>query len=263
MDKQRLVNLGKENGIAVVTIDNGPVNALSREVRLQLEQVCETLAADPEVIVVIVTGAGDSAFSAGADIKEIPSVMKLTPEELIDNSLQIHSILNKLDFLNKPTIAAVNGLAFGGGCEIALLCDIRIAEEQALFGLPEIKLGFFPDWGGTQRLPRLIGESKAKELMFTGDPITAQQAKEIGLVNHVVPKGEALVAARKMAQTMVQRSLPALQCIKEAVDKGMQLSLVEGLKLESVLFGKVFGTEDVKEGVAAFNEKRRAVFKHR
>ena len=143
MNKQRLVKLSKENGIAVVTIDNGPVNALSREVRLQLEQVCETLAADPEVIVVIVTGAGDSAFSVGADIKEIPSVMKLTPEELIDNSLQNHSILNKLDFLNKPTIAAVNGLAFGGGCEIALLCDIRIAEEQVLFGLPEIKLGFF------------------------------------------------------------------------------------------------------------------------
>lgn len=250
----------KEKGVAIITIDNGPMNVLSQEVVRQLDEVCDAVAADPAVIVAVVTGAGERAFMAGADIKEFPAAMQLTEEEMTAGTLKTHSTLNKLDFLAKPTIAAVNGLAFGGGCELALLCDIRIAEEQAMFGLPEIKLGLFPGGGGTQRLPRLIGEAKAKELMFTGEPITAEQALEIGLVNQVVPKGESLNAAKKLAQTIAQRSLPALKLIKEAVDKGTAVSLEEGIRLEARLFGKVFQTEDIREGVAAFLEKRPPVF---
>lgn len=263
MSKERLVKLSKDSGIAIVTIDNGPMNVLSQEVVRQIDQVCDSIEADPEIIAVIVTGTGERAFMAGADIKEFPSQMKLNAEELIEHSQRTHAALNKLDFLSRPTIAAINGYALGGGCELALLCDIRIAEEHALLGLPEIKLGLFPGGGGTQRLPRLVGAAKAKELMFTGDPITAQQAREIGLVNYVVPKGEGLAQAKKLAQTITQRSLPALQLIKEAVNEGTQMSLIDGLGLEARLFGKVFQTEDVREGVAAFIEKRPAAFKHR
>ena len=263
MSENQLVKLSKEEGIAIITIDNGPMNVLSQEVVRQLGIVCDAIAEEPEVVVAIVTGAGERAFMAGADIKEFPASMKLTEEEMLDGSLRTHEILNKLDYLNKPTIAALNGLAFGGGCELAMLCDIRIAEEQALLGLPEIKLGLFPGGGGTQRLPRLVGEAKAKEMMFTGDPITAQIAKEIGLVNQVVPKGEALQVAKKMAQTIAQKSLPALSLIKQAVDRGVEVSIEEGLKIEAQLFAKVFQTEDIKEGVAAFIEKRPANFKHR
>ncbi|MDI6878396.1 MAG: enoyl-CoA hydratase [Desulfitobacteriaceae bacterium] len=260
---ERLVKLSKEDSIAIIAIENGPMNVLSQEVFRQLDEACEAIAADPEVVVAIVTGAGERAFMAGADIKEFPESMKLTPEQMEQHTLAGHATLNKLDFLNKPTIAAVNGLAFGGGCELAMTCDIRIAEEQALFALPEIKLGLFPGGGGTQRLPRLVGEAKAKELMFTGDPISAQEAKAIGLVNQVVGKGEALKTAKKMAQTISQRSLPALQCIKQAVDQGSDLSLEDGVKNEARLFAKVFQTEDIREGVAAFIEKRTPKFKHR
>lgn len=261
--KERLVKLSKKESVALITIENGPMNVLSQEVFRQLDEACEAIAADPEVVVAIVTGAGERAFMAGADIKEFPESMKLTPEQMEQHTLAGHATLNKLDFLNKPTIAAVNGLAFGGGCELAMTCDIRIAEEQAMFGLPEIKLGLFPGGGGTQRLPRLVGEAKAKELMFTGDPISAQEAKAIGLVNQVVGQGEALKTAEKIAQTISQRSLPALQCIKQAVDQGSDLSLEAGLKTEARLFAKVFQTEDIREGVAAFIEKRTPKFKHR
>lgn len=263
MSDQILVKLRKENGVAIITIENGPMNVLSQEVIRQLGEVCDCIAEDSDVVVAIITGAGERAFMAGADIREFPGLMKLTEEEMIAGSIKTHAVFNKFDFLNKPTIAALNGLAFGGGCELAMLCDIRIAEEQVLLGLPEIKLGLFPGGGGTQRLPRLVGEAKAKELMFLGEQIDARTAKEIGLVNQVVPKGEALQAAEKMAQTIAQRSLPALSLIKEAVDKGIELSLEEGVKLEAKLFAKVFQTEDIREGVAAFLEKRQANFQHR
>lgn len=260
---EKLVKVTKENNLAIITIDNGTMNVLSQEVFRQLDEACDNVLMDPEVIVVIVTGSGERAFMAGADIKEFPASMQLSAQEMTEHTLKGHATFNKLDFLKKPTIAAVNGLAFGGGCELALTCDLRIAEEQVLFGLPEIKLGLFPGGGGTQRLPRLVGEAKAKELMFTGEPIGAQEAKEIGLINQVVPKGEALNAAKKMGNLIAQRSLPALQFIKEAVDQGSQVSLKEGIKIEAELFSRVFQTEDIREGVAAFLEKRPAQFKHR
>lgn len=263
MSEQRKIKLAKEGNIAVITIENGPMNVLDAEVIQKIGEVSETITNDPEVVVVILTGSGERAFMAGADIKEFPEAMRKTSDEMINDMMKSHAAFNKLDFLNRPTIAAVNGLAFGGGCELALLCDIRIAEEHALFSLPEIKLGLFPGGGGTQRLPRVIGEAKAKELMFTGEPISAQEAKEIGLVNKVVPKGEALAAAKKLAKTIASYSLPALQFIKQAVDRGDPLSLEEGLRVEAELFAKVFKTEDIKEGVSAFLEKRKPNFKHR
>jgi enoyl-CoA hydratase/carnithine racemase len=263
VNEQRKVKLSKEGNIAIITIENGPLNVISEEVLQQMGETCEIITNDPEIIAVVLTGSGERAFVAGADISEFPEGVELTYEYLFEENLKAHAILNKLDFLNRPTIAAVNGLAFGGGCELALLCDIRIAEEQALFSLPEVKLGILPGFGGTQRLPRLIGEAKAKELMFTGAKITAQEAKDIGLVNKVVPKGEALAAAKEMAQTIAGYSLPSLQYIKEAVDRGIQLSLEEGLKVEADVAAKVSQTEDSVEGPKAFFEKRKPIFKHR
>ncbi len=263
MDEQRLVRLIKDDGIAIITIDNGPMNVLTEKLIFQLGETCDTIAQDPEILVAIVTGAGDRAFIAGADIKEFSLFMDRTEEEMLASQIKKLASLNRLAVLDKPTIAALNGLALGAGCEVAMLCDIRIAEEQVLLGQPEIKLGLFPGIGGTQRLPRLVGESRAKELMYLGEPITAQTAKEIGLVNQIVPQGESLQAATKMARTIAQRSLPALRFIKEAVNKGMQLSLEEGIKLEAELFTKVFQTEDIREGVEAFLEKRPAKFSNR
>ena len=252
-----------ENNVAILTITNPPLNVLSAAVIEGLEEYISRIEDDTEVIAVILTGDGDKAFMAGADIKSFPNQMTMGAKGVEENTNKFHALFNRFDFLPKPTIAAINGITFGGGCELALLCDIRIAEEHATIGLPEIKLGLFPGGGGTQRLPRLIGESKAKELMFTGEPITATTAERIGLVNHVVAKGESLTAAKELAAKITRHSLPSLSLIKQAVDQGLDTTLEEGLKIEAANFGKVFETEDVKEGVRAFIEKRKPQFKHK
>ena len=201
---------------------------------------------------------------AGADIKEFPTMMKMTQDELKQHLLQgSHRVFDLIESSPKPTIAVLNGYALGGGCELALSCDLRIAEEHAQLGLPEIKLGLFPGAGGTQRLPRLIGKSRAKELMYLGDPISAEEALRIGLVNKVVPKGEGLQAAQAMAEKIAGYSLQALSRIKKAVNEGMERSFHSAIELEADLFSEVFHTEDAKEGVQAFIEKRPAKFKHR
>jgi enoyl-CoA hydratase len=261
MPERTMVNWTKENGVAVMTIDNPPLNVLSEKVGAEIGECVNEVANDPEVVVLIVTGAGTRAFMAGADIKEFPK--RMVPGGTEETSKRTNRIFNALDRLPKPTIAAVNGLALGGGCELALACDIRIAAESAQLGLPEIKLGLFPGAGGTQRLPRLIGEAKAKELMFVGDPIPAREAERIGLVNQVVPDGMVLEAAKEMAAKIASRTLVSLRRIKEAVDRGLEMPLEQGIELESKLFAEVFQTEDVKEGVAAFLEKRAPKFKHR
>lgn len=256
-----LVRYEKANGVATVTIDNPPLNVLSAQVVSELDEVFTALAEDHEVVSVILTGAGNKAFMAGADIKEFPQL--ITQADKKSSIMNSHRVLNNIDFFPKPTIAVLNGLTFGGGCELAIVCDIRIAEEHAQIGLPEIKLGIFPGGGGTQRLPRLIGEAKAKELMFVGDPITAQEAHRIGLVNHVVPSGEGLTAAGKMAQKIAGYSLQSLSRIKKAVDQGVERGLEAAIELEADLFAEVFSTEDVKEGVQAFIEKRAPKFTHK
>nr|WP_263326647.1 enoyl-CoA hydratase [Neobacillus sp. Marseille-Q6967] len=259
----KLVHLEKTGGIAVVTIDNPPMNVLSGQVVRELGEVFTDIANDSSVVVAILTGAGNRAFMAGADIKEFPSWLGLGKEELKEINMNSHKVLNFIDDLPKPTIAVLNGITFGGGCELALTCDIRIAEQHAKLGLPEVKLGLFPGGGGTQRLSRLIGPSKAKELMFLGDPITADEALSLGLVNKVAASGEGMQAALEMAKKMAGYSLQALSRIKKAVNEGVDTSFDAGIEIEADLFAEVFATEDVKEGVAAFIEKRSPSFKHR
>lgn len=260
--ERKYVNWSKdENMVATLVIDNPPMNVLSGAVCTELKQCVEEIAADPGVVAVVVTGAGERAFMAGADIKEFPQMM--TPGGAKAGAERIHAALNALDFLPKPTIAAIHGYALGGGLELALACDIRVAGEEAQLGVPEIKLGLFPGGGGTQRLPRLIGEGKAKLLMFTGDPVKADEALRIGLVDRVVPKGEDVKVAQELAKTIASRAGVSLGLIKQAVDRGTQVTLEQGLELERELFDKVFQTEDVREGVDAFINKRPAKFKHR
>ncbi|MDQ1002184.1 enoyl-CoA hydratase [Neobacillus niacini] len=258
-----LVSVKKEAGIALVTIDNPPVNALSRKVLEELASVFANLEDDPGANVVILTGAGNRAFVAGGDIKSFPKRLNMKKSELKLSNMENHEIYNQLANFPKPTIAFLNGYTFGGGCELALTCDIRIAEEQVQLGLPEVKLGLFPGGGGTQRLPRLIGEAKAKELMFTGEAISASEAKEIGLVNQVVPEGEGLQASYTVAKKMVNHSLQALSRIKRVINEGAELPLSSGLELEAEEFASIFQTQDVREGVQAFLEKRKPNFQHR
>ena len=259
----QLVNVEIADGIAIVTIDNPPMNVLSGQVTRELGEVFSRIADDSSVVVAILTGAGNRAFMAGADIKEFPSSLGKEKAELLKNNLESHRVLNFIADLPKPTIAVLNGLALGGGCELALTCDIRIAEEQVKIGLPEVKLGLFPGGGGTQRLPRLIGPSKAKELMFIGDPISAQEALNLGLVNQVAASGEGIQAALKIARKIAGYSIQALSRIKRAVNEGFDTTFEKGIELEAELFADIFATEDVREGVQAFIEKRPASFKHR
>ncbi len=263
MSERELVNWEKRGSVGLMTINNPPVNALGAKVVNEIVECLREMEEDDGVRVAVVTGAGPKAFMAGADIKEFPQLMQGKAGVAGMYASRVHNMFNYLDGFPKPTVAAVNGLALGGGCELALCCDLRVAAENALLGLPEIKLGLFPGGGGTQRLPRLIGEAKAKELMFTGDFIPAQEALRIGLVNSVVPQAEVLNAALELAGKIAQRPGVALNLIKQCVDRGLQMTLEEGLRLECDLFDRVFLTEDVREGVSAFIEKRDPRFSHR
>ena len=260
MENKRVVTWAKEKGIATIIIDNPPVNVLSCAVVEQLTVVVDEIERDDEVIAVLLTGAGEKAFVAGGDIKSFPEWIGKGNEYAEGKSLWLQNPLNKIERLSKPVIAAINGLALGGGCELALSCDLRIIEEHAQIGLPEVKLGLFPGAGGTQRLPRLIGTASAKEMMFTGEPFTAEVAWRVGLVNHVVPRGEALNKAKELAAKMAQFSLPALSLMKQSINKGLSSSLEDGLKIEAENFGHVFQTSDVREGVEGFYRKEGTAF---
>lgn len=258
----KLVRAETSEGIAIVTIDNPPMNVLSKQVVAELDEVFTRLEEDCDVLVVILTGAGNEAFMAGADIKELPFWLEMDKDSIKKTTKDIHRVLNGIYNLSKPTIAVLNGITFGGGCELALTCDIRIAEEKVKLGLPEVKLGLLPGAGGTQRLPRLIGEAKAKELMFTGDPLTAEGAYKIGLVNKVTANGEGVRVALEMAKKMAGYSSQALSRIKQAVNNGVNTSLEFGLEMETELFSEIFATEDAKEGIQSFINKRPPNFKH-
>jgi enoyl-CoA hydratase/carnithine racemase len=253
-----MINYAKEGRIAVFTLDRQPaMNAMNVEGLKELSKAMIAFRDDPEVWVGIITGAGEKAFCGGADIKDTLPFMKdhrndpwnFPPEHW--RGLEVY----------KPLIAAVNGMALGGGLEIALACDLRIAAENARFGAPEVTLGLIPGWGATQRLPRIIPWCKAAELMFLGKPIDAQEAYRIGLVNKVVPQAELMTAARQWAEAICNVGPLAVQAAKEAMIKGYSLPLDEGLGLESALFGYLLGTEDYKEATTAFIEKRKPVYK--
>jgi enoyl-CoA hydratase/carnithine racemase len=256
-----LIRLEKEGPLAIVYLTNPPLNVLHPQMAEELDACFTALATDPEVVVAIVTGDGERAFCAGFDIKEFPRMMEPGGAEALGHLL--HTSLLKVANLGKPTIAAVNGLALGGGLEVAMACDLRMVADTAQLGQPEIKLGLFPGAGGTQRLPRLVGVGRAKELMYIGDPIGAEEAYRIGLANRVVPAADLLSVTKEVAQTIASRAGVALRYIQQAVNRGMGTALEEGLKIEADLFAKIFHTEDVREGVDAFINKRSPNFKHR
>jgi enoyl-CoA hydratase len=254
------VKLQHYDDVAVLTIDRQEkLNALDRQVVEEIGQaLLEIEAEGPRVIVV--TGAGERAFIAGADIRAM-SVMD--PLEAKRFSEIGHAAMALLDRSPIPTIAAVNGYALGGGCEVALACDVRIAAENATFGFPEVGLGILPGMGGTQRLPRLIGPALAKELIFTGRRIGAGEAREIGLVNRVVAEGEALNAARELAAEISANAPLAVRHAKTAANRSLDVDLVSGLEYEADQFALLFATEDASEGMNAFGEKRKPKFEGR
>jgi enoyl-CoA hydratase len=217
----------------------------------------EDLSVRPDVRVVLLTGAGEKAFIAGADI----SVMKgFTTLEAFDFSLLGQRILAFIEAMSQPVIGVINGYALGGGCEVAMACDLLIAADTARFGQPEVNLGIIPGSGGTQRLPRLVGRNLAKELVLTGEMITAQRAYEIGLVNKVVPAAELMGTAREIAKKILSRGPVAVRTAKIAMNRGLDLDLANACALEASLFAAGFSTSDSKEGIAAFLEKREASF---
>lgn len=250
----------KDGNIATVTINRPKaLNALNADTLKELDQVFTELAGDDDVSAVILTGAGEKAFVAGADI----SFMKdLTAVEARAFAQLGQAAFNKIENLPQPVIAVINGFALGGGCELASACDIRIASESAKFGQPEVSLGVPPGFAGTQRLPRLVGKGRAKELLYTGDMIDAAEAYRIGLVNKVYPTAEELMAAAlKMAKKIASKGQIAVRVTKSAVNQGMEMDSARGMAYEAEVFGLVFSTEDQKEGMAAFLEKRKADFK--
>ena len=257
--QRQMVLYSKEEGIGIVNINRPQcLNALNSKVYSELYELFQEIESDPEVRVVIITGSGEKAFVAGSDITEMQAKSSVDIRSFVDiarkASEQIYTI-------SKPTIAAINGFALGGGNELAMCCDLRIASENAKFGQPEINLGIIPGAGGTQRLTRLIGMTRAKELILTGDIIDANTAFMMGLVNKVVPSESLMLEAKELAKKLLTKSSVALLLAKKAMNGGADISFSSGLDLESQCFALCFATEDQKEGMAAFMQKRRPEFK--
>lgn len=249
------------DGIAFITINRpDKLNALNDQVILELGDAAERIATESSIKGAIVTGAGPKAFVAGADIGDLA---KQGPFDGKARAQKGQAVLRRLETCGKPVIAAVNGFALGGGCELAMACHIRIASETAKFGQPEVKLGIAPGYGGTQRLPRLVGKGVALQLILTGEMIDAGEAYRIGLVNKVVPAANLLAESEKMMRGILAMGPLAVQLSMEAVDQGLEMSLDEGLLLEANHFGLLAATQDMKEGLTAFLEKRSAKFSGR
>ena len=247
--------------IATIVLDRPQaLNAFDREQYQSFAEACARFKDDEDAWVAIITGAGARAFSAGADLRDmIPALMDEPSKERFELA---PSIMRGM-YIAKPLIAAINGYAFGGGLEVALACDLRLVVEGAQMGQPEVGLGLLPGWGGTQRLPRLLGESRAMEIMLTGDPLSAERALEIGLVHRVVPADQLMDAARSLAERICRNGPLAVRACKSAAVRGMQTSLDEGLRIEQLYFERLAYTDDMREGVAAFNERRTAEFSGR
>jgi enoyl-CoA hydratase len=251
----------RDNAVAVVTIDRpDALNALDRETLTELRDRLRALATDADVHAVVLTGSGERAFAAGADIKEMNLMGVL---EAHGWGMLGHECGRLLESMPKATIAAVNGLALGGGCELALACDIRYAAENATFGQPEINLAVIPGWGGTQRLARAIGAGLAKDLILTGRTVDAAEAHRIGLVSAVYLPDELLDRALEAAAALAKKSPVAVSAAKDAANRALQGDLGTGLSYEAILFSALFATEDQKEGMTAFSEKRKPGFKGR
>jgi enoyl-CoA hydratase/carnithine racemase len=254
----KVVRKSEEDGVEILVLTNPPVNALSTVLLGDLDRSVRELAADPKVRAVVLTGEGQY-FSAGADVKEMATLDLSSAPDIARKGLAVYG---RLAALPAPVIAAINGLALGGGLELALACDLRLAGESAKLGAPEVTLGLIPAYGGTQRLPRLVGVAKAKELIFTGAMISAAEALRIGLVNKTVPAGQELRAARDLAHTIAQRAPKAVQAAKRAIAEGLEMPLALGIENETKLFAtEVLPSEDLGEGIAAFVERRPPKFR--
>jgi len=246
--------------IATLTIDHPPVNSFNTQVVTELNEAIDELLADDEVKAIVITGGGTNAFVAGADIPEIKALLD-QPGGLKTASEQGQGLFLKIEKATKPVIAAINGFCLGGGLELAMACHMRVCSDRARLGQPEINLGIIPGWGGTQRLPRIVGKGKAIELILTGDMITAQEAYRLGLVNKVVPAGAVLKEARGLARKIVSKSKFPIAAALRTITEGLTVPIEEGLKIEAEEFGLLANTEDAHEGVSAFLEKRQPQFK--
>ena len=250
-----------KDGVATVTVNRpDKLNALNDQVVADLRAAVAALKADPAVKGVILTGAGPKAFVAGADIGNLAQLGVMDGREF---ALRGQAVLNALETMGKPVLAAVNGFALGGGCELAMACHIRIAGENAKFGQPEVKLGITPGYGGTQRLPRLVGKGRALHLLLSAEMIDAPEALRIGLVTKVVPADQLMAEAEKLMRTILANGPVAVALTIDAVHQGLEMTLAEGLQLEANLFGLVASTQDMREGLTAFLEKRPARFEGR
>src|SRR5437867_12822178 len=251
--------LEREGAVAIVTINRPKVlNALNARTLDELRRVVLDLEHDDGVRVVIVTGAGEKSFVAGADINELAVQTPTGGREL---ALTGQHVLDTIESMGKPVLAAINGYALGGGCELAMACTLRLAADTAKIGQPEIALGLIPGYAGTQRLPRLVGKGRAMEMILTGTPIGADEAQRIGLVNRVVPAAQLMDEAKKLAAQLAASAPIAMRYIVNAINKGVEMSFAEACQYEATLFGLVASTEDMREGTAAFLEKRKAAFK--
>jgi len=248
------------DGVATLAIDHPPANVLSKAVFLEIDAALKAYAKDPAVRAAILTGEGQN-FAAGADINEIAQITDPKIGEAM--ALEAHRIGTAIEESELPVIAAINGYCLGGGCELALACPMRVAGDRARIGQPEIKIGILPGMGGTQRLARLVGGPKALEMLLTGEPISAQEAYRVGLVNLVVPEADLRRQAAGLARRIGAMSRQAVTRILRAVREGLQVPLSEGIKLEARLFGEILATADKAEGVAAFLEKRQPRFTDR
>ncbi len=256
---REFVNYEIGEGIAIATINRPPANAMNAPMMAELGEVFEELGKREDVGVVILTGAG-RFFMAGAEIKDFIDMTNEAARVFIST---IRKALNSIVDCDKAVIAAINGSALGGGCELAMCCDIRVADEKATFGQPEVNLSVIPGGGGTQRLARLIGMGRAKELIFTAKSIGAEEAKSIGLINEIAPSGQVMEQAKKMAKEILPRGPLAITAAKKAINQAWEKPLKEGLLAEEDAFASLAGTEDMKEGATAFFEKRKPVYKGR
>jgi enoyl-CoA hydratase len=257
-DAEKIARKREEDGVEILILKNPPVNALATSVLAQLDQAVRSIESDRDVRAVILTGDGQY-FSAGADLKEMASLDLAGAPAIVRRG---HELFARIAALRVPVIASINGLALGGGLELALACDLRIAGESAKLGAPEVNYGLMPAYGGTQRLPRLVGPAKAKELIFTGAMISATEAYRIGLVNRTVPAGQELRAARDLAHTIAQRAPKAVQAAKRAIADGLSGTVDQGTEIEANLFEhEVLASQDLGEGIAAFVEHRPPKFK--
>jgi enoyl-CoA hydratase len=255
------VRVESEEQVAVVTIDRQEkLNALNAQVVSELGEAMAAVGADDGVRGVILTGAGEKAFVAGADIGVLA---KMDPQAGVEISRQGQRVFAEIERLGKPVLAAVGGFALGGGCELAMACHLRMASENAVFGLPEVGLGIIPGYGGTIRLARLVGLGRALDITLSGDMVDAERAREIGLVSEVVPRSELLAEARKKMGRIVSKGPVALRLAMESIYDGLDSGFAEALRHESALFGLLASTEDMAEGMGAFLEKRKADFKGR